>query len=293
VLDGLIYRASREAAALGHTWIGAEHYLLAILAMKVESAAVAALAHLGVRHDEFASDLATAIAASEPPINDASIEAEDVTLNPAAHEFLGRAEGIAVGLGAPAVTLEHVLLAYLWDTSHSYGSLESFGLTPQAVLEELERRGVAVPTASLPPPPRPRTRVFVPFDAADEIWTRPAAQLGPGHQPSRGITPRVGSRSPGRRLGIARSTHLEGTRNQRGQRLRGKTDPQNLSRIRRTRPPASQADSGIRAFERERRRTPATMRGRDLSAARIRAGESSMFWDVWALSGCQTGGVRT
>jgi hypothetical protein len=157
VLDGLIYGAFREAAALGHTWIGSEHYLLAILAMEVESPAVAALARLG---------------ASDPPINDASIEAEDVTLNPAAHEFLGRAEGIAVGLGAPAVKLEHVLMAYLWDTSHSYGSLEGFGLTPQAVLEELERRGVAVPTGSLPPRPRPGTRVFVPFDAADEIWTR-------------------------------------------------------------------------------------------------------------------------
>jgi ATP-dependent Clp protease ATP-binding subunit ClpA len=172
MLDGLIYGAFREAAALGHTWIGAEHYLLAILAMKVESPTVAALAHLGVRHDEFASDLATAIAASDPPINDASTEAQGVTLNPAAHEFLGRAEGIAVGLGAPAVTLEHVLMAYLWETSHSYGSLEGFGLTPQAVLEELERRGVAVPTASLPPPPRPSTQVFVPFEAADEMWTR-------------------------------------------------------------------------------------------------------------------------
>jgi hypothetical protein len=172
VLDGLIYGASREAAALGHTWIGAEHYLLAILAMQVESPAHAALAHLGVRHDDFARDLAAAISASDPPVFDASIDDQDVTLNPAAHEFLGRAEGIAVGLGEPEVTLEHVLMAYLWDASHSYGSLEGLGVTPQAVLDELERLNVAVPAASLPPPPRPITRVFIPFDAADEIWAR-------------------------------------------------------------------------------------------------------------------------
>jgi hypothetical protein len=38
-------------------------------------------------------------------------------MNPAAHELIGRAEGLAAGLGASAVCREHVVLAYLWDAS--------------------------------------------------------------------------------------------------------------------------------------------------------------------------------
>jgi hypothetical protein len=43
-----------------------------------------------------------------------------ISLNPVAHELLGCAVGLAVGLGAEEPAAEHVLLAYLWRPDHEW-----------------------------------------------------------------------------------------------------------------------------------------------------------------------------
>jgi hypothetical protein len=87
----------------------------------------------------------------------------------ASHELLGRADGLAVALGVPEVTLEHMLIAYVWESARSSVVQEICGVEMQAVLDELEQLGVPVPPGSLPPPPRPQTRVFVPREALSEV----------------------------------------------------------------------------------------------------------------------------
>jgi hypothetical protein len=165
VIYGLLASAFDEAKALGSSWVGPEDFLLAILASKEACPATATLTHFGVTHEAFARDLIATV--YDPPV-DPPGEDDSPELNPAAHELMGRAEGLAIGLGAPAVTLEHVLIAYVWDDS---GQMEvGFGVEREAVIEHLRALGVQVPATALParPPPQGR-RVFVPYDHFDAI----------------------------------------------------------------------------------------------------------------------------
>jgi hypothetical protein len=162
-VDGLLYGAGREADALGIGWIGPDEFLLALLAANDRSPALIALEDCGIRHDEFADAVKRSIDEADPPVDD-SRDDGGRTLNPAAHELIGRAEGVAAGLGASAVSREHVLIAYLWDTSSD--ELEMLcGVTREEVMERLRSLGVQTPSGPLPPFPvrRPQTKVFVPY----------------------------------------------------------------------------------------------------------------------------------
>ena len=160
----LLGSAFDEAKALGSSSVGPDEFLLALLGSTEECPATATLAHFGLTHEAFARDLAARV--YDPP--DQPLEEGDAPeLNPAAYDLIGRAEGLAIGLGAPAVTLEHVLIAYVWNP----GWIErDFGVEREAVLEHLSASGVQVPAAPLPPrlPPHGR-RVFVPYDHFDAI----------------------------------------------------------------------------------------------------------------------------
>jgi hypothetical protein len=162
-LDRLLFQAFREADGLGYRWVGSENFILAILASQDRPPALIALEDCGIRHDAFADALKRSIDGSDPPVDD-SDEHDSTSMNPAAHELIGRAEGIAAGLGAPMVSREHVLIAYLWDASSD--ELEMLcGVTREAVMELLRDLGVATPPGALPPSPvrRPETKVFVPY----------------------------------------------------------------------------------------------------------------------------------
>jgi hypothetical protein len=174
-LNRLVGPAFQEAEAMGFRWVGPEDFILAILARQDESPARAALEHFGITHDAFADALVTSIAGADPPV-DHSHEYDETSMNPAAYQFMGRAEGIAVGLGAPAVTLEHALIAYLWDDS---GEVEGmFGVQREAVLERLGRLGVPLPAVGLPPPKRlPGRRVFVPYGELTSVLGELMARL--------------------------------------------------------------------------------------------------------------------
>ena len=156
-------QAFREAEALGYRCVGPEDFVLAILASKDRSPALVALDDCGIEHDRFADAFKRSIDGSDPPV-DHSEKYDSTSTNPAAHELIGRAEGIAAGLGAPVVSREHVLIAYLWDTSSD--ELEMLcGVTREAVMERLRCLGVETPPGALPPSPvrRPQTKVFVPY----------------------------------------------------------------------------------------------------------------------------------
>jgi hypothetical protein len=73
--------------------------------------------------------LKRSIDGSDPPV-DYSEEYDSTSTNPAAHALIGRAEGIAAALGAPVVSRDHVLIAYLWDTSSDELEMRS-GVTPR------------------------------------------------------------------------------------------------------------------------------------------------------------------
>ncbi len=140
---GVVDRARREAAALGHSWLGAEHLLLALLAD--EPGAGSVLRGLGVERGEILSEHRAAVGAcsaapTAPPDPDVlaaigidldevrrrveesfgsgALEATCAWRRRAALRLTDRAKKVlevavheASALGQPAVQPEHVLLA--------------------------------------------------------------------------------------------------------------------------------------------------------------------------------------
>ena len=143
----MVSAAFEEAVRLGSGHAGPEHFLLALLRPDQHTLAAAVLRGCGADYDRLSSVLARA-AAERPVEGDAG-----VTLNPVAHELIGRAEGLAAGLGAEEVEPEHLLLALVWAAQRDW-PLAAAGTTREAVYEQLRAHGVglAVPL----PPSRPR-----------------------------------------------------------------------------------------------------------------------------------------
>ena len=89
---------------------------------------------------------------------------DGISLSPAAYALIGRAEGLAAGLGADAVTAEHVLLALIWRPERDW-PLALAGTTREAVDERLQARGVRLPIELPPSQERPagaEQRVYFP-----------------------------------------------------------------------------------------------------------------------------------
>jgi hypothetical protein len=150
-INRLIGRAFAESKRLGDGFASDEHFALAILRPEEDSIAAQVLRQLGVTYERFEQGFLHQRARSHPTPGPADTS-EGIHTTPAAHELLGRAEGIAAGLGSDAVTTEHVLLAFLWPPELEF-TFERLGTSRQAVLDRLAERGVAVPEAPLPPPP--------------------------------------------------------------------------------------------------------------------------------------------
>jgi hypothetical protein len=185
-LDRLSSDAWLEAKALGNHWLGPEHLFLAILASQEERAASAALAACGLDHDGFAEALTMAFENADPQEDQPEQwRLESPRPNPAFYAVMGRAEGLAAGLGASGVSFEHALIACIWDPSTSVYQEELFGVTREEILAQLGRLGVQLPQAPLPPRPRPSgKRVFVPYDGlmsvVGELTTRLPKDSGIG-----------------------------------------------------------------------------------------------------------------
>lgn len=163
----LLRGAFEEARALGDGYMDPTHFVLAILAAG-ESPAAAALRDCGLDHALLSEHVRRWSASEDPPLPPATAEQlASPVLNPATYQLMGRAEGIAIGLDEPLATAEHVLIAYVWSDS---GTLAALGIPRESVLERLRERGIRVPGAPLPPPPRSSgSRVFVPYDALMDV----------------------------------------------------------------------------------------------------------------------------
>jgi hypothetical protein len=106
------HSAGLEATALGHHWFGEEHVLLALLADGPDSHGVRALADLGLTHDAVTGALIAHVEQHGPPTPK---EYDGALSDSSYHNASGRAEGLALGTGAPAPDIHHWLPAVLWD----------------------------------------------------------------------------------------------------------------------------------------------------------------------------------
>ncbi|HYT78982.1 MAG TPA: Clp protease N-terminal domain-containing protein [Actinomycetota bacterium] len=142
-------RAFRKAQALGHSWCGIEHVLLALLDPPRATDAAGLLAGLGLTQEAVQERLEALPSASSP--------GRGVVSNPALHSLLGTATGLALAFGAPQVTDEHVLLALVYGQYSQVPPLiVSLGIDPDVLVRNLAERGNPVPPW-LPPesPPSP------------------------------------------------------------------------------------------------------------------------------------------
>jgi hypothetical protein len=148
----LLARAWKEAEDLGHSWVGPDHFLLALLRPADESVAADVLRACGLTHERFAEELARVL--DKASLGRAK-ETEQATpeLNPAAYCMRGRAEGMATGLGEEQVGPEHVVLAALWDPyTLTRDVLTNLGVDPENVVSRVASAGIRVPAVPLPKP---------------------------------------------------------------------------------------------------------------------------------------------
>lgn len=146
-------RANEAAARLGHQWVGIEHFVLALLHPDSTTPASASLRSCGITDDVLFYELASLPAEyadrAEIPLSIGGGR----FVSPEGMRFLGRAEGMAAGLGSPTTQPEHLLLALLWENIgfQIEDVLDRLGASRSRMLGELVRRGVSVPSVPLPP----------------------------------------------------------------------------------------------------------------------------------------------
>lgn len=142
--------ASDEAVALGHHWFGEEHFLLAFLASDPAGDQQQALAALGLTHDTAVSALAARLERDGPPLPK---QYEGVLSSASYHSVLGRAEGIALGLGDGAPAGQHYLPAVLWDAGGIVAALlADLGIPRVSALDAVGDLGVQLAPNSVPNP---------------------------------------------------------------------------------------------------------------------------------------------
>lgn len=169
-----ISAAFEEAVRLGSGYAGPEHFLLALLRPGEETAAAQALRDCSASYDGLSATLERAAAERD------RLEPEHgVSLNPVAHELIGRAEGLAAGLGDESVRAEHVLFALLLHPEREW-PFTLAGTTREAVYERLQARGVRLPV-ELPPSregrPGPEQLVYFPEEELRDVLARLPALL--------------------------------------------------------------------------------------------------------------------
>lgn len=142
--------ASDEARALGHHWLGEEHFLLAYLANDPAGERQRALAALGLTHGSAVAALASRLERHGPPTPK---QYEGVLSSPSYHSVVGRAEGIALGFGDATPGERHYLPAVFWDAAGTVAALlDDLGVTRAAVLDVLGDLSVRPPETNVPNP---------------------------------------------------------------------------------------------------------------------------------------------
>jgi hypothetical protein len=143
-------RALREASALGQSWCGPDHLLLALLDPPEPTIASEVLAGLGVSRADVAARLEVMSGRSRK---------KGASPNPALQQVIGMAQGIAIGMGATRVTDEHALVALAYGDLSGQMRLLALDMDADEVLAALRARKVAVPSVS----PHVSERLVGPF----------------------------------------------------------------------------------------------------------------------------------
>jgi hypothetical protein len=134
---------------LPHHWFGEEHFLLAFLASDPEGDQQQALAALGLTHDTVVSALVARVERDGPPVPK---QYEGALSSASYHSVLGRAEGIALGLG-DGIPTGHYLPAVLWDVDGTVAALlGNLGIPRAEVLGAVGDLGMQLPETSVPNP---------------------------------------------------------------------------------------------------------------------------------------------
>lgn len=137
----LTLAAFDEAARLGHSWLGPEHGLLAIIHGDESDPARKALLDAGVTGE--------LIERFAPAEETGPIDGDGTRSNPAWHQIHGRAEGIAAGLGQSTPATVCFVAAMLWDDSRWLRYEDD--VRRQDVIDALRRQGAQLPSSTPPP----------------------------------------------------------------------------------------------------------------------------------------------
>jgi ClpA/ClpB-like protein len=138
----VVGRVAKEAIRLRQNWLGAEHYLLAVLAEP--GVATDVMAELGVTHEGVAIRLARTKTANSRRIR--YVASKGITSNPRAHDVNGWANGFAAAAGRQKPGPEDWLLATLYEGGGIVCAvLLEFGVSAAAVVDAMRRRGIRTP----------------------------------------------------------------------------------------------------------------------------------------------------
>jgi hypothetical protein len=158
--------AYREATEHGIGYVGTDLLLLGLA--RTEGPAGDVLRELGATPEKVFELIDNLGGTPARDLDDTRREYPRAT--PAAEHARGRAEGIAIGLGKKRTHVELLLaLAYDRGGSHQY-PLARLGIEPQAIVDAVARRGLAVPDLLAPPRPEPHTeRLTLPLEQRDVV----------------------------------------------------------------------------------------------------------------------------
>lgn len=135
-----------EAVRLGQHWMGPEHTLLGILRGDADGVARRALEQAGV-DASMVEGWIIRMDTAEPAVK---MEGRSgVKPNPRWYTIEGRAEGIAVALGAEEPASVHFVFALLWD-QRRWDLTEAPGVSREGIVAALAELGATLPAAPLP-----------------------------------------------------------------------------------------------------------------------------------------------
>lgn len=136
-----------EAQRLGHSWVGPDHGLLAIVRGDPDEVAHKVLEEAELDSgmvEERLMHMVRAARRAEPQVDPC------VSPNPAWYRTIGRAEGFAAGIGTGEVRPVDLLFALLWDPWQFRGEPLA---RREAAIAALVRHQVELPRAPLPEVP--------------------------------------------------------------------------------------------------------------------------------------------
>ncbi len=184
--------AFKEAERLGHSFVGPEHGLLAVLRGDPTDSARLSLEEVGITVDRVERLLTRMIEADPRSVPK---PATGITPNPAWYRVAGRAEGFAASLGTGDVRPLDLVLALLWSRRPL---LDATAPSRQALVEALARHGATLPPTPLPEldrQPRFTQHIEIPRRSLSRVLALLAENHPPGAGPTYGFNHDGGQRA--------------------------------------------------------------------------------------------------